>query len=225
MKDLSYNRLMQYFTTCSSLKTPEGPQDNWLQSPSYNIGDAVVLNLEIDYEVSTCVKSKFPNCKDGISVYHKFTDNEDKNPMNDTNSVLGVQLPLDKSMLDRRHTVTVKVNVTAPRKSKMVIAFRDIGGCTTIFRVIVQYAFCPSVIRNLAIFPRTVVRNSNVQVKGMCNANASPQSSSGLRMSCHTNGKWYTPVGSCDCLAGFWPNSFMCEGKWKVLVWSDVVNA
>ena len=181
----------------------------------FNISDAVVLDVEIEFIVSKCSdKSSFPYCAENVTMYYQFTDDKNENdPINGTNYQLSAHLPLDNSTLDRRQTVTVKINVTSPRKRGMIIAFRDTGGCTTIFRLIVRYTYCPSTIRDLIIFPRTVVKNSVVSVKGQCQATAILESSSQPEMLCLRNGEWSTLSGSCICKAGYSYKSGVCEGK------------
>ena len=217
--DLTYIKLAQYFHVCSFRETRSRSQNNWLRSPVFNISDAVVLDVKIEYIVSMCSnKSSYPYCAENVTMYYRFTDDRNENdPINGTNYQLSTHLPLDSSTLDRKQTVVVKINVTSPRKRGMIIAFRDTGGCTTLYRLIVRYTYCPSTIRDLITFPKTVVRNSVVSVKGQCQATAALQSSSQPEMLCLTNGKWSTLSGSCICNAGFSYKSGVCKGKNYVL--------
>ena len=206
------DRKPQLLFVCSHNRATTVPQDNWIRSPFFAIEDAVVVSLDISSDVEKCNFASYPNCKEEFSVYFQFTDGADNSdPINGTYFSLSVRLPQDKSQLNQMSNFIKAVNVTVPRKRGMFIAFRDTGGCTHIHKAIVRYNYCPSVTENLADFPRTVARASQVHVVGKCRENASSQSSLPQKL-CRTSGEWSTLPGSCECNAGHSLAEDVCKG-------------
>eukprot|EP00061_Rhincodon_typus_P016232 g44337.t1 len=83
--------------------------------------------------------------------------------------------------------------------------FSDYGGCMSLIAVRVFYRMCPLVIKNGAVFQKTLSgaeSTSLVAARGSCIPNAE-EVDVPIKLYCNGDGEWMVPIGRCMCKAGY----------------------
>ena len=86
------------------------------------------------------------------------------------------------------------------------LAFTDHGSCTVIHSIKVFYYFCPQVVKDFTLYPRTTSGGSSSPVFGSCQQGASSQPDRQPKALCNNAGGWDHMKSSqdkCQCEAGY----------------------
>ncbi|XP_069774977.1 ephrin type-A receptor 2 isoform X2 [Narcine bancroftii] len=199
----------------------EGDQDNWLRTNWIYRGEAQRIFVELKFTVRDC--NSFPSiattCKETFNLFYAESDFDygtifRKSQFKKIDTIAPDEITGKEDLNSRNVKVNVEVRSVGMLKRKgFYLAFQDVGACVALISVRVYYKKCPSMMRNMAVFPETTAGADSQplsEVTGTCIDHAVAQEPP--KMHCNTDGKWLVPVGQCVCEAGY----EMANGKCKV---------
>ena len=208
---------------------PDTPQEpnNWLLSELVDVGEIQSLDVTVEYHTIPC--SQHPSaafCKDSFDAYvmesNKSVSNDKiPNPMNNNGSYRKFATVSGPSVINPT-TKTPRLLVTS---RYIVLAFRDQGGCRTLYSVKVSYNVCPkdTLVDSLVFVTQTLAPLSDsvpIAVEGSCAADSVHVQGS-LEVICESNGEWNTSrlQGRCVCKEDMENKEGICKGtvvfQWK----------
>ncbi|XP_067826627.1 ephrin type-A receptor 2 [Heptranchias perlo] len=190
----------------------EGDQDNWLRTNWIYRGEAQRIFIELKFTVRDC--NSFPNiatsCKETFNLFYAESDFDygtifRKSQFKKIDTIAPDEITRKEDFSSRNVKINVEVRAVGSLKKKgFYLAFQDVGACVALISVRVYYKKCPSMVRNMAVFPETIAgADSQVlsEVLGTCVDHAVAQEPP--KMHCNADGEWLVLVGQCLCEAAY----------------------
>uniref|UniRef100_A0A6I8P6Z8 receptor protein-tyrosine kinase n=1 Tax=Ornithorhynchus anatinus TaxID=9258 RepID=A0A6I8P6Z8_ORNAN len=202
-------------------KVMEQNQNNWLLTSWVSNEGASRIFIELKFTLRDCnsLPGGLGTCKETFNVYYFESDDEDGRNIKENQYVKIDTIAADESFTeldlgDRVMKLNTEVRDVGPLSKKgFYLAFQDVGACIALVSVRVYYKKCPSVVRNLALFPDTITGADSSQlleVSGSCvNHSVTDEPP---KMHCSAEGEWLVPIGKCMCKAGFEEKNSTCQG-------------
>uniref|UniRef100_A0A452IGX4 receptor protein-tyrosine kinase n=1 Tax=Gopherus agassizii TaxID=38772 RepID=A0A452IGX4_9SAUR len=203
-------------------KVMEQNQNNWLLTSWISNEGASRIFIELKFTLRDCnsLPGGLGTCKETFNVYYFESDDEDGRNIKENQYIKIDTIAADESFTeldlgDRVMKLNTEVRDVGPLTKKgFYLAFQDVGACIALVSVRVYYKKCPSVIRNLALFPDTITGADSSQlleVSGSCvNHSVTDEPP---KMHCSAEGEWLVPIGKCMCKAGYEEKNSTCQGK------------
>uniref|UniRef100_UPI00398E7A96 ephrin type-A receptor 2 isoform X2 n=1 Tax=Pristiophorus japonicus TaxID=55135 RepID=UPI00398E7A96 len=198
----------------------EGDQDNWLRTNWIYRGEAQRIFVELKFTVRDC--NSFPSiatsCKETFNLYYAESDFDygtifRKSQFKKIDTIAPDEITRKEDFSARKVKINVEVRAVGSLKQKgFYLAFQDVGACVALISVRVYYKKCPSMVRNMAVFPETIAgadAQALSEVIGTCVDHAMAQESP--KMYCNADGEWLVPVGQCLCEAAYEMVNGTCE--------------
>ncbi|XP_028929438.1 ephrin type-A receptor 5 isoform X8 [Ornithorhynchus anatinus] len=201
-------------------KVMEQNQNNWLLTSWVSNEGASRIFIELKFTLRDCnsLPGGLGTCKETFNVYYFESDDEDGRNIKENQYVKIDTIAADESFTeldlgDRVMKLNTEVRDVGPLSKKgFYLAFQDVGACIALVSVRVYYKKCPSVVRNLALFPDTITGADSSQlleVSGSCvNHSVTDEPP---KMHCSAEGEWLVPIGKCMCKAGFEEKNSTCQ--------------
>ncbi|XP_075785365.1 ephrin type-A receptor 5 isoform X8 [Pelodiscus sinensis] len=202
-------------------KVMEQNQNNWLLTSWISNEGASRIFIELKFTLRDCnsLPGGLGTCKETFNVYYFESDDEDGRNIKENQYVKIDTIAADESFTeldlgDRVMKLNTEVRDVGPLTKKgFYLAFQDVGACIALVSVRVYYKKCPSIIRNLALFPDTITGADSSQlleVSGVCvNHSVTDEPP---KMHCSAEGEWLVPIGKCLCKAGYEEKNNTCQG-------------
>ncbi|XP_039606724.1 ephrin type-A receptor 5 isoform X2 [Polypterus senegalus] len=201
-------------------KVMENNQNNWLQTNWILNEGAQRVFIELKFTLRDCnsLPGGLGTCKETFNMYYFESDDEEGRNVRESQYTKIDTIAADESFTeldlgDRVMKLNTEVRDVGPLSKKgFYLAFQDVGACIALVSVRVYYKKCPSVIRNLALFPDTITGADSSQlleVSGSCVNNSVADEPP--RMHCSAEGEWLVPIGKCMCQAGFEEKNNTCQ--------------
>ncbi|KAM9143485.1 ephrin type-A receptor 5 isoform 7-T7 [Pangshura tecta] len=201
-------------------KVMEQNQNNWLLTSWISNEGASRIFIELKFTLRDCnsLPGGLGTCKETFNVYYFESDDEDGRNIKENQYIKIDTIAADESFTeldlgDRVMKLNTEVRDVGPLTKKgFYLAFQDVGACIALVSVRVYYKKCPSVIRNLALFPDTITGADSSQlleVSGLC-VNHS-MTDEPPKMHCSAEGEWLVPIGKCMCKAGYEEKNSTCQ--------------
>ncbi|XP_039606726.1 ephrin type-A receptor 5 isoform X4 [Polypterus senegalus] len=198
----------------------ENNQNNWLQTNWILNEGAQRVFIELKFTLRDCnsLPGGLGTCKETFNMYYFESDDEEGRNVRESQYTKIDTIAADESFTeldlgDRVMKLNTEVRDVGPLSKKgFYLAFQDVGACIALVSVRVYYKKCPSVIRNLALFPDTITGADSSQlleVSGSCVNNSVADEPP--RMHCSAEGEWLVPIGKCMCQAGFEEKNNTCQ--------------
>ena len=185
-----------------------GQQPNkWLRSRIISVGDTQRLDVTVKYQSRDCQPLSFTFCNESFFAYVWESNTSvllDKipQPINSFGSyrIFGI---INRQLTNSPVLTSVPLEV----KSKfIVLAFRDQGGCRTLFSVKVSYTICPgkTLKDSLVSLPQKLSPFSimeSIPVNGSCATDSVQAVQGSMIVHCESSGEWNTSSleGKCFC--------------------------
>ncbi|EMP31705.1 Ephrin type-A receptor 5, partial [Chelonia mydas] len=201
-------------------KVMEQNQNNWLLTSWISNEGASRIFIELKFTLRDCnsLPGGLGTCKETFNVYYFESDDEDGRNVKENQYVKIDTIAADESFTeldlgDRVMKLNTEVRDVGPLTKKgFYLAFQDVGACIALVSVRVYYKKCPSIIRNLALFPDTITGADSSQlleVSGSCvNHSVTDEPP---KMHCSAEGEWLVPIGKCMCKAGYEEKNSTCH--------------
>ncbi|XP_050804186.1 ephrin type-A receptor 5 isoform X9 [Gopherus flavomarginatus] len=201
-------------------KVMEQNQNNWLLTSWISNEGASRIFIELKFTLRDCnsLPGGLGTCKETFNVYYFESDDEDGRNIKENQYIKIDTIAADESFTeldlgDRVMKLNTEVRDVGPLTKKgFYLAFQDVGACIALVSVRVYYKKCPSVIRNLALFPDTITGADSSQlleVSGSCvNHSVTDEPP---KMHCSAEGEWLVPIGKCMCKAGYEEKNSTCQ--------------
>ncbi|XP_039396290.1 ephrin type-A receptor 5 isoform X6 [Mauremys reevesii] len=201
-------------------KVMEQNQNNWLLTSWISNEGASRIFIELKFTLRDCnsLPGGLGTCKETFNVYYFESDDEDGRNIKENQYIKIDTIAADESFTeldlgDRVMKLNTEVRDVGPLTKKgFYLAFQDVGACIALVSVRVYYKKCPSIIRNLALFPDTITGADSSQlleVSGSCvNHSVTDEPP---KMHCSAEGEWLVPIGKCMCKAGYEEKNSTCQ--------------
>nr|XP_042712222.1 ephrin type-A receptor 5 isoform X16 [Chrysemys picta bellii] len=201
-------------------KVMEQNQNNWLLTSWISNEGASRIFIELKFTLRDCnsLPGGLGTCKETFNVYYFESDDADGRNVKENQYIKIDTIAADESFTeldlgDRVMKLNTEVRDVGPLTKKgFYLAFQDVGACIALVSVRVYYKKCPSVIRNLALFPDTITGADSSQlleVSGSCvNHSVTDEPP---KMHCSAEGEWLVPIGKCMCKAGYEEKNSTCQ--------------
>ncbi|XP_074806426.1 ephrin type-A receptor 5 isoform X11 [Natator depressus] len=201
-------------------KVMEQNQNNWLLTSWISNEGASRIFIELKFTLRDCnsLPGGLGTCKETFNVYYFESDDEDGRNVKENQYIKIDTIAADESFTeldlgDRVMKLNTEVRDVGPLTKKgFYLAFQDVGACIALVSVRVYYKKCPSIIRNLALFPDTITGADSSQlleVSGSCvNHSVTDEPP---KMHCSAEGEWLVPIGKCMCKAGYEEKNSTCH--------------
>ncbi|XP_074761500.1 ephrin type-A receptor 5 isoform X9 [Athene noctua] len=201
-------------------KVMEQNQNNWLLTSWISNEGASRIFIELKFTLRDCnsLPGGLGTCKETFNMYYFESDDEDGRNIKENQYIKIDTIAADESFTeldlgDRVMKLNTEVRDVGPLTKKgFYLAFQDVGACIALVSVRVYYKKCPSVIRNLALFPDTITGADSSQlleVSGICiNHSVTDEAP---KMHCSAEGEWLVPIGKCLCKAGYEEKNNTCQ--------------
>ncbi|XP_043369136.1 ephrin type-A receptor 5 isoform X11 [Dermochelys coriacea] len=201
-------------------KVMEQNQNNWLLTSWISNEGASRIFIELKFTLRDCnsLPGGLGTCKETFNVYYFESDDEDGRNVKENQYIKIDTIAADESFTeldlgDRVMKLNTEVRDVGPLTKKgFYLAFQDVGACIALVSVRVYYKKCPSIIRNLALFPDTITGADSSQlleVSGSCvNHSVTDEPP---KMHCSAEGEWLVPIGKCMCKAGYEEKNSTCQ--------------
>ncbi|XP_067413008.1 ephrin type-A receptor 5 isoform X4 [Emydura macquarii macquarii] len=201
-------------------KVMEQNQNNWLLTSWISNEGASRIFIELKFTLRDCnsLPGGLGTCKETFNVYYFESDDEDGRNIKENQYIKIDTIAADESFTeldlgDRVMKLNTEIRDVGPLTKKgFYLAFQDVGACIALVSVRVYYKKCPSVIRNLALFPDTITGADSSQlleVSGSCvNHSVTDEPP---KMHCSAEGEWLVPIGKCMCKAGYEEKNNTCQ--------------
>ncbi|XP_074850000.1 ephrin type-A receptor 5 isoform X4 [Carettochelys insculpta] len=201
-------------------KVMEQNQNNWLLTSWISNEGASRIFIELKFTLRDCnsLPGGLGTCKETFNMYYFESDDEDGRNIKENQYIKIDTIAADESFTeldlgDRVMKLNTEVRDVGPLTKKgFYLAFQDVGACIALVSVRVYYKKCPSVIRNLALFPDTITGADSSQlleVSGECvNHSVTDEPP---KMHCSAEGEWLVPIGKCMCKAGYEEKNNTCH--------------
>ncbi|XP_015219382.1 ephrin type-A receptor 5 isoform X2 [Lepisosteus oculatus] len=201
-------------------KVMEHNQNNWLQTNwIFNEGAQRVF-IELKFTLRDCnsLPGGLGTCKETFNMYYFESDDEEgrnvrESQYNKIDTIAADESFTELDLGDRVMKLNTEVRDVGPLSKKgFFLAFQDVGACIALVSVRVYYKKCPTVIKNLAVFPDTITGADSSQlleVAGTCVNNSVAEELP--RMHCSAEGEWLVPIGKCICQAGYEELNGTCQ--------------
>ncbi|KAM8808889.1 ephrin type-A receptor 5 isoform 5-T5 [Eudromia elegans] len=201
-------------------KVMEQNQNNWLLTSWISNEGASRIFIELKFTLRDCnsLPGGLGTCKETFNMYYFESDDEDGRNIKENQYIKIDTIAADESFTeldlgDRVMKLNTEVRDVGPLTKKgFYLAFQDVGACIALVSVRVYYKKCPSVIRNLALFPDTITGADSSQlleVSGICiNHSVTDEPP---KMHCSAEGEWLVPIGKCLCKAGYEEKNNTCQ--------------
>ncbi|XP_025071703.1 ephrin type-A receptor 5 isoform X12 [Alligator sinensis] len=198
----------------------EQNQNNWLLTSWISNEGASRIFIELKFTLRDCnsLPGGLGTCKETFNMYYFESDDEDGRNIRENQYIKIDTIAADESFTeldlgDRVMKLNTEVRDVGPLTKKgFYLAFQDVGACIALVSVRVYYKKCPSVIRNLALFPDTITGADSSQlleVSGSCvNHSVTDEPP---KMHCSAEGEWLVPIGKCMCKAGYEEKNNTCQ--------------
>ncbi|XP_043826467.1 ephrin type-A receptor 5 isoform X6 [Dromiciops gliroides] len=202
-------------------KVMEQSQNNWLLTSWISNEGASRIFIELKFTLRDCnsLPGGLGTCKETFNMYYFESDDEDGRNIKENQYIKIDTIAADESFTeldlgDRVMKLNTEVRDVGPLTKKgFYLAFQDVGACIALVSVRVYYKKCPSVVRNLALFPDTITGADSSQlleVSGSCvNHSVTDEPP---KMHCSAEGEWLVPIGKCMCKAGYEEKNGTCQG-------------
>ncbi|XP_069091848.1 ephrin type-A receptor 5 isoform X5 [Pleurodeles waltl] len=195
-------------------------QNNWLLTSWISNEGAARIFIELKFTLRDCnsLPGGLGTCKETFNMYYFESDDEDGRNIRENQYIKIDTIAADESFTeldlgDRVMKLNTEVRDVGPLTKKgFYLAFQDVGACIALVSVRVYYKKCPSVVRNLAIFPDTITGSDSSQlleVSGLCVNNSVTDEPP--RMHCSAEGEWLVPIGKCLCQPGYEEKNGTCQ--------------
>ncbi|XP_072334699.1 ephrin type-B receptor 2 isoform X1 [Scyliorhinus torazame] len=223
-----YDETMNTIRTYQVCNVFEASQNNWLRTKYIKRKGAQRIHVEMKFSVRDC--SSIPNvpgsCKETFNLYYyesntdsatKITPYWMENPWMKVDTIAADESFSQVDLGGRVMKINTEVRSFGPvSKNGFYLGFQDYGGCMSLIAVRVLYRMCPRVIKNGAIFQKTLSgaeSTSLVVARGSCISNAE-EVDVPIKLYCNGDGEWMVPIGRCMCKAGYEPveNGTVCQG-------------
>ncbi|XP_072442930.1 ephrin type-B receptor 2 isoform X2 [Chiloscyllium punctatum] len=223
-----YDESMNTIRTYQVCNVFEASQNNWLRTKYIKRKGAKRIHVEMKFSVRDC--SSIPNvpgsCKETFNLYYyesntdsatKITPYWMENPWIKVDTIAADESFSQVDLGGRVMKINTEVRSFGPvSKNGFYLAFQDYGGCMSLIAVRVFYRMCPLVIKNGAIFQKTLSgaeSTSLVVARGTCIPNAE-EVDVPIKLYCNGDGEWMVPIGRCMCKAGYESveNGTVCQG-------------
>lgn len=199
----------------------EHNQNNWLQTSWILNEGAQRVFVELKFTLRDCnsLPGGLGTCKETFNVYYYESNDDDDRNIRESQYTKIDTIAADESFTeldlgDRVMKLNTEVRDVGPLTKKgFYLAFQDLGACIALVSVRVFYKKCPTVVKNLAIFPDTITGSDSSQlleVLGTCVNNSVAEELP--RMHCSAEGEWLVPIGRCMCQAGHEEVNGSCQG-------------
>ncbi|XP_067029861.1 ephrin type-A receptor 3-like isoform X5 [Acropora muricata] len=183
-----------------NLDNPQEP-NNWLRSPTIEVGDIQRLDVTFRYFSQQCGQSA-PFCKESFHAYvwesnTSVTEQQIPHPINDFQ--LYRRFANITRQSDQDTILTVPLHVTS---KYIVLGIRDQGGCRTLYSVKVSYKVCvkKTLKDRLVSFPSMLAQVESTPVQGICMANSRQIVPGNLTVLCDSDGVWNTSGLESRCV-------------------------
>ncbi|XP_043916864.1 ephrin type-A receptor 5 isoform X2 [Protopterus annectens] len=201
-------------------KVMELNQNNWLLTNWISNEGASRVFIELKFTLRDCnsLPGGLGTCKETFNVFYFESFDEDNRSIRENQYIKIDTIAADESFTeldlgDRVMKLNTEVRDIGPLTKKgFYLAFQDVGACIALVSVRVYYKKCPSVVRNLALFPDTITGADSSQlleVSGSCVNNSVADDPP--RMHCSAEGEWLVPIGKCMCKAGYEEINNSCQ--------------
>ncbi|XP_036620933.1 ephrin type-A receptor 5-like [Trichosurus vulpecula] len=201
-------------------KVMEQSQNNWLLTSWISNEGASRIFIELKFTLRDCnsLPGGLGTCKETFNMYYFESDEEDGHNIKENQYIKIDTIAADESFTeldlgDRVMKLNTEVRDVGPLTKKgFYLAFQDVGACIALVSVRVYYKKCPSVVRNLALFPDTITGADSSQlleVSGSCVNNSVTDEPP--KMHCSAEGEWLVPIGKCMCKAGYEEKNGTCQ--------------
>ncbi|XP_030050428.1 ephrin type-A receptor 5 isoform X2 [Microcaecilia unicolor] len=202
-------------------KVMEQNQNNWLLTSWISNEGASRIFIELKFTLRDCnsLPGGLGTCKETFNMYYFESDDEDGRNIRENQYIKIDTIAADESFTeldlgDRVMKLNTEVRDVGPLMRKgFYLAFQDVGACIALVSVRVYYKKCPSVVRNLVIFPDTITGADSSQlleVSGSCvNYSITEEPP---KMHCSAEGEWLVPIGKCMCKEGYEEKNNTCQG-------------
>ncbi|XP_023697151.1 ephrin type-A receptor 3-like isoform X1 [Paramormyrops kingsleyae] len=204
------------FQVCNVM---EYNQNNWLRTNWIPRNSAQKIYVELKFTLRDCnsIPLVLGTCKETFNLYYLETDEDQGVKFREHQYVKIDTIAADESFTqtdlgDRILKLNTEVREVGPITRKgFYLAFQDVGACVALVSVRVYYKKCPSIVRNLAMFPDTVHMEfqSLVEVLGSCVNNSKQEDPP--KMYCSPEGEWLVPIGKCLCNIGYEERGLSCQ--------------
>ncbi|XP_060764840.1 ephrin type-A receptor 5 isoform X2 [Neoarius graeffei] len=199
----------------------EHNQNNWLQTSWILNEGAQRVFVELKFTLRDCnsLPGGLGTCKETFNVYYYESNDDDDRNIRESQYTKIDTIAADESFTeldlgDRVMKLNTEVRDVGPLTKKgFYLAFQDLGACIALVSVRVFYKKCPTVVKNLAVFPDTITGSDSSQlleVLGTCVNNSVAEELP--RMHCSAEGEWLVPIGRCMCQAGHEEVNGSCQG-------------
>ncbi|XP_067050046.1 ephrin type-B receptor 1-like isoform X2 [Acropora muricata] len=181
----------------------DNPQEpnNWLRSPTIEVGDIQRLDVTFRYFSQQCGQSA-SFCKESFYAYvwesnKSVTEQQIPHPINDFQ--LYRRFANITRQSDQDTILTVPLHVTS---KYIVLGIRDQGGCRTLYSVKVSYKVCvkKTLKDRLVSFPSMLAQVESTPVQGICMANSRQIVPGNLTVLCDSDGVWNTSGLESRCV-------------------------
>ncbi|XP_075463637.1 ephrin type-A receptor 5 isoform X1 [Ascaphus truei] len=201
-------------------KVMEQNQNNWLLTSWISNEGASRIFIELKFTLRDCnsLPGGLGTCKETFNVYYFESDEEDGRNIRENQYIKIDTIAADESFTeldlgDRVMKLNTEVRDVGPLTKKgFYLAFQDVGACIALVSVRVYYKKCPSVVRNLALFPDTITGADSSQlleVSGLCVNHSMTEEAP--KMHCSAEGEWLVPIGKCMCQEGYEEKNNTCQ--------------
>ncbi|XP_053317672.1 ephrin type-A receptor 5 [Spea bombifrons] len=201
-------------------KVMEQSQNNWLLTSWISNEGASRIFIELKFTLRDCnsLPGGLGTCKETFNVYYFESNEKDGRNIRENQYIKIDTIAADESFTeldlgDRVMKLNTEVRDVGPLTKKgFYLAFQDVGACIALVSVRVYYKKCPSVVRNLALFPDTITGADSSQlleVSGMCVNNSVTDEAP--KMHCSAEGEWLVPIGKCMCQEGYEEKNSTCQ--------------
>uniref|UniRef100_A0A6I8T234 receptor protein-tyrosine kinase n=1 Tax=Xenopus tropicalis TaxID=8364 RepID=A0A6I8T234_XENTR len=201
-------------------KVMEQSQNNWLLTSWISNEGASRIFIELKFTLRDCnsLPGGLGTCKETFNVYYFESNEEDGRKIRENQYIKIDTIAADESFTeldlgDRIMKLNTEIRDVGPLTKKgFYLAFQDLGACIALVSVRVYYKKCPSVVRNLAVFPDTITGADSSQlleVSGLCVNNSVKEEAP--KMHCSAEGEWLVPIGKCMCEEGYEEKNNTCQ--------------
>ncbi|XP_029456738.1 ephrin type-A receptor 5 [Rhinatrema bivittatum] len=202
-------------------KVMEQNQNNWLVTSWISNEGASRIFIELKFTLRDCnsLPGGLGTCKETFNMYYFESNEEDGRNIRENQYTKIDTIAADESFTeldlgDRVMKLNTEVRDVGPLTRKgFYLAFQDVGACIALVSVRVYYKKCPSVVRNLVIFPDTITGADSSQlleVSGSCVNHSLTDEPP--KMHCSAEGEWLVPIGKCMCKEGYEEKNNTCQG-------------
>ncbi|XP_023683375.1 ephrin type-A receptor 3-like isoform X3 [Paramormyrops kingsleyae] len=204
------------FQVCNIM---EYNQNNWLRTTWIPRNSAQKIYVELKFTLRDCnsIPLVLGTCKETFNLYYLEIDEDQgakfrEHQFSKIDTIAADESFTQTDLGDRILKLNTEVREVGPITRKgFYLAFQDLGACVALVSVRVYFKKCPTMIRNLAVFPDTVPTDSQslVEVQGSCVNNSKEEETP--KMYCSTEGEWLVPIGQCLCDIGYEERTFSCQ--------------